>query len=881
MFSAHTFHLLHVVLRDTLIFLIILFAALFVWLKSGIHIDHLHFNHYEVDGLYIKLDKKLTLTAKHILIPKPKKKPSFDNVDEVLDRVKYLLTFFHYAELEKVDFKNNHYKVVFADDVLYISNDIYEIAGNVWRRGSVLVADISMFYLKKEDINMVAKLNYDLHSDKLILEGKYDAYNITGKFKAVKEDHTVRFIVNSDTFNDLRTFIDRLPLKEKLNQWLTEKIVAKSYRLYSLTGTVHVHDTEFKLDPSSLKGNALLEDVKLYYKASLSPVKAKKVVLNYEKSSLFFDLTEPTYDGREINATVSITNIGRKKIARLNLDMHFNTTIDQTVQKILKAYKLNIPVLHEESRSKVQVRLGIPLKKIPKRKIDVYVKAHLGKGNLYLEKLKLPVESGEVIYNKHKLTLKNIKLKSQWYEGTVNGKVQTQIKKADLVFLAKRIEFKKKKETLFLLKDKKIPFSVDYAKGVTVNIPSYRLKIKKNGNVLKIEAADLAKIKPYLKKMEIGIDGGTMEVSSKDMKTFAFKGLLTRYDCFIYDKKVCHTKVPCFGTVGPKGVDFYAFDKRVHYNTARSLIELKHLNIDLKKFLESNFRQKKIEYKKKRGKKIVIKGLKSNIRYDKYTLLTDAYTVTIYPQSDTIKAVGNLGSDKVTFKKTGDRIAIEALRIHDRMLHPLINFDGLQNGRYTIRISGVPGKLMKGEILLDGGVLRSFKAYNKTRNFIRNNKNLSQFQDPGLTAKGFKIREGQILYRIVKEKVIFDKIYVKGNTATIVGKGTLDIKTKKLNIEMAVQTVRKLGKIVGSLPVLGYILMGEDNSVTFGLKLTGTLDNPKVEMSAAKEILSLPFDLIKRTLQSPAHIINSEKKKKKIKVPVIEEVTIPKNKVAP
>ena len=75
MFSTHAIHLLHVVLRDTLIVLIILFAALFVWLKSGIHIDHLHFNHYEVDGLYIKLDKKLTLTAKRILIPKPKKNP--------------------------------------------------------------------------------------------------------------------------------------------------------------------------------------------------------------------------------------------------------------------------------------------------------------------------------------------------------------------------------------------------------------------------------------------------------------------------------------------------------------------------------------------------------------------------------------------------------------------------------------------------------------------------------------------------------------------------------------------------------------------------------------------------------------------------------------
>jgi len=843
--------------------------------------EHLSFNRYEVDGLYIKLDKKLTLTAKHVFIPRSKEKPSFDKVDETLDRVKYLLTFFHYAELEKVDFKDNHYKVVFADDVLYITNDDYEIAGNVWRKGRVLVADISLFYIKKENINMVAKFNYDLHSDRLILEGKYDAYNIGGKFKAIKAGNDVEFIVNSDTFSDLKTFIDRLPMHEKVNQWITRKIEAKSYRLYSLTGKGSVHGTDFKLDLDSLKGNALLKDVQIHYKEGLLPVKAEKILLSYKKNSLFFNLTNPTYKNREINATVSITDIGKKKDTRLNLDMYFNTRIDRVVQKILKAYKLNIPILHKDYKSKVEVKLGIPLTSRPNRKIDIFVKAHTGKGNFYLGKLKLPVQSGDITFQNEILTLKNIKLKSQWYEGVVDGKVYTKTKKANLVFHAKRIEFKKKKETLFLLKDKKISFNVDYTKEIVVTLPAFKLKLIQNGQELKIKVADLAKIKPYLKKMEIDIDGGTMEVVSRNFNTFSFKGLLTRYDCFIYDNKVCHTKVPCFGTVSPQGIDFYAFDKRVHYNTAKSLIVLKKLNIDLQKFLDSNPRLQKIGSKKGSDKKIVIKGIKSNLRYDKYTLLTDTYTVTIYPRSKLIKAVGNLGNDKVTFRKTGNKISIEALRIHDRMLHPLINFDGLKNGRYTFSISGIPGKLMKGKILLEGGMLQSFNAYNKTRNFIRNNKNLSPIQNSGLTAKGFKIKEGKILYRIVKEKVIFDTIYIKGDTATIVGKGTLDIKTKKLNINMAVQTVRKLGKIVGSVPVLGYILMGEDNSITFGLKLTGMLDNPKVETSAAKEILSLPFDLIKRTLQSPAHIINTEKKRKTMKVPVVEEVVIPKNQVTP
>jgi hypothetical protein len=50
--------------------------------------------------------------------------------------------------------------------------------------------------------------------------------------------------------------------------------------------------------------------------------------------------------------------------------------------------------------------------------------------------------------------------------------------------------------------------------------------------------------------------------------------------------------------------------------------------------------------------------------------------------------------------------------------------------------------------------------------------------------------------------------------------------------------------------------MGKDKSLTIGLKITGTLGNPKIETSAAKEILTLPLQILKRTLESPKHIIN-------------------------
>ena len=863
----------------------ILFTALFVWLKSGIHMEHLDFDRYEVDGLYIKLDKKLTLMAESVKIPKQKKRPSFDNLDEVLDRVKNLLTFFHYIELEKVKFENNHYKVIYADNVLYIESDDYEIAGNIWRKGRMLIGDISLFVIKKEDISMVAKFNYDLDSDKLILKGNYDAYHITGACKVIKQGQNVEYIVNSDTFSDFKTLIDKFKMDKGINKWMTENVKAKRYRLYSLIGKGQVYDSEFHPNFQSMKGEALLEDVKIYYKEGLSPIRTERVLLKYENNGLSFDLTKPRYENMEINGSrVFITDIGKGKSTRLTLDMHFYSKFDEVVQEILKAYDLNIPIMQKDSRSKVRLKLLIPLTD-PDKKVDVYVKAYLGKGNMYLENLKLPVQSGEATFHKGVLILKSIKLKSLWFEATVGGKVYTGSDegKADLSLNVKKIELGEGKKKDFVLKNHKIPLTIYYGEKRSVLLPSFGIKAVQNKNGTQIKVNDLTKIIPFLNRIPIELDGGHLTLDTKDFKRYTFKGEIVQKSCYLYGRehKVCFTKIPCFGTVEENGVDFYAFGKRLHYNSEKSLVSVNNLNIDLQRLIESRQRMSKGKTESRQTGKLLIKGDKSNLRYDKYTLVMDSYWADIYFSSGNIKARGVLGKDVVHFTKKGDLIFIEALRIHDKMLHPLINFNGLHDGRYTIRLSGTPGKQMKGEIVLEGGILSRFKAYDKTRNFVRNDKNLSQLKDPGFTEKGFKIREGKILYRIIRNKVIFDTIYIKGDTATIVGKGTLDIKTKKLDINMAVQTVRKLGKIVGSVPVLGYILMGKDNSITFGLKLTGTLDNPKVESSAAKDILMLPFDLIRRTLQSPAHIIDSVKKKKTNKKPTMEEILAPKNRVAP
>ena len=480
MFSAHTIHVIHVILRDTLIFLIVLCLALFAWLKYGIHVDKFVFAKHEIHGLYIKLDKKLILKADKIILPESKEKVSFDNIDKTFDKIKNLFTFFNYIELNELTFKNNKFRFIFTENILYISSDNYEIAGNIKRIGKTLVADVSMFNIAKYDASITGKFKYFLKKDRLETEGSFKALNISGNFAAFKADKELSFAIKSGEFNDLKTLIDLLPLKDKLKQWIAYNVEGKKYLLHSFVGKAQIDKSGLKMDFESLRGNATVSDVLIKYHKNLEPVLAKELGITYKNRALYFDLKDPHYKGRDLNGSkVSIVNIGKGKKAVLHVDLHVNSQIDKVVHDILKEYKLLIPFELKNANAIADINLTIPLKKkvpnskkIVKKKIYVLVDIALPAGDVYMNKvIKLPVKSGNVHYEKGVVTLKNIKLKEKAYAGNVNGQVHIKNKKANFDFNVDRMQLSDKKQTYFNLKNKKLKVKLDYDKHI-VEIPT-------------------------------------------------------------------------------------------------------------------------------------------------------------------------------------------------------------------------------------------------------------------------------------------------------------------------------------------------------------------------------------------------------------------------
>jgi len=71
-----------------------------------------------------------------------------------------------------------------------------------------------------------------------------------------------------------------------------------------------------------------------------------------------------------------------------------------------------------------------------------------------------------------------------------------------------------------------------------------------------------------------------------------------------------------------------------------------------------------------------------------------------------------------------------------------------------------------------------------------------------------------------------------------------------------------LGSSLGKVPMVGYILLGDDGSLATTLTLSGKLDDPEIDTAIAKEIVTAPFNILKRTLVYPFLWMMDDKKKK-------------------
>ena len=168
----------------------------------------------------------------------------------------------------------------------------------------------------------------------------------------------------------------------------------------------------------------------------------------------------------------------------------------------------------------------------------------------------------------------------------------------------------------------------------------------------------------------------------------------------------------------------------------------------------------------------------------------------------------------------------------------------------------------KGIFEIRNTTILDYKILNNILAFIDTVPSLVTFSLPSYAKEGLKVSKAYASFHYHDDIFDFDNIKLNSTQIEIAGKGKASY-TKDF-IDLVLQLKTKLANKASKIPVVGYIIFdGESLSTT--LKVSGTLEDPKVKTMLAKDIVVAPLNIIKRTLLLPAHLLGLDKDNNKTK----------------
>lgn len=266
-------------------------------------------------------------------------------------------------------------------------------------------------------------------------------------------------------------------------------------------------------------------------------------------------------------------------------------------------------------------------------------------------------------------------------------------------------------------------------------------------------------------------------------------------------------------------------------------------------------------------KKIDIIGKNSNIVINKeFKIISDNYELRIRPNNKF--AYLKYRDTQVVFRDTNGKIELYAADIGANFLDKILNrgifldgkvhffaignIDNLQ-GKVILKDSSIANLSILNNLLLviqtSPALINPLLAIPSVVGFATNSGNLMTY----------KVSNGDLEFNYSKTRGLIDivKLNTVGNGIDFEGKGKIDLINSNLDFNLNVIFFKDYANIVGAIPVLNYILLGDENRVETKVNIFGDLNNPTISTNLTKDTINIPTNIIKRVINSPARLFNN------------------------
>ncbi|MFP4331695.1 MAG: AsmA-like C-terminal domain-containing protein [Campylobacterales bacterium] len=828
----------------------LMLIAVFFTLINGVHLETIKVPNATIKGFYLKLDKKLILEIQSVQIKdsaitedRSTKKSSM-----LFQNLKLLLDYFERIDIKKItytEYEGSIYynKGEFAFDTKDLSGTI-----NFNIEGSIITAHIRSLLFREYGVNTFGTVVYRLDEDIVDFGGRFViSPDIVGSISLRSDLKTADIELTTQNFTSLEPLRDIIPLEsDEARVWTFDKIKAKQIKVNSFK--LHIADLDkpedIKKDDIYLNFDALDVDIEL--QDSLPKGFAKNVNGLLKENDFLFMLNDASYANSKLyESKVLIGDIFTDGEAKLYLDIKTISKLDKDINNLLRSYGIKLPLIQKSGETDARFYMAMDFEEY---NTDINGEFSIVNSEFLLNDFSFFSKEAEIELENSDIRFKNANFKIEdILDMVASGSMSTKEMKLEAVAKIKEFQIETKKTEIAEARDFSTPFSLSFNDSdVLLDIPKFKSSIsfEDKANLITLNSLNaLRDISPLVDKYEC--KDGRLSLRSSDFENYSFLGEIeTTVLPFLKDGKKLK-KLAFEGNITPNSLLIESKDGNFEANfDETNTIYVK--NIDL------NIDDRDKEADTTEDFNFELFGLNSNIFYNDKKLLATRYVAKT--DDGVLRLELKYKDGEFEVKRDANlSVNVAGRDLNDEFVNSVLDTNITKGGSFYV--SGDTQKdALVGIVDIDGTTLTNMATINNLLAFFNTIPSLATLKSPGFNENGYKIDKGVIEYTYKGDILRLDAIFLDGKSMNIAGNATIDTKKGTIYMPLEISIMKNLSSIIDAIPIVNYIVLGDDKSMSIGVEVKGDMKNPEISTSTIKDVATSPLNIIKRTLETPFRI---------------------------
>ena len=837
--------------------------SLALLLKYGIKINDFEFYGVKLEQLYIKLDKKIIARAKQIRLPNFKKESKQKSSDERLlnlsKSVDFIDTIFQEISLENVqigdDFK---LKILFLDDIFFVDSPYLnvDIKFQNEQQDGIDLFSVRNLSFKDFNVSISGEGSADFDKNDYKFEGNFTSHELHGKLNFALKDTFLTYKAYDVEAGSIKNFIDeldrRIELNSEVKNWIYGYIVADDYELKEINGKADLAKNNFYLN--DLNATANTKNLLVKFEKGLPAVNVGEANITLKNSKLKFDLISPIYKGKKLDgSSVVINNIFDEKSANLELFIKTKSIYDEAINEILKAYKIIVPV--RQLSGKMDASLKILIKLDEKSLENFDEKSVIANGEFKLSDAVLEIAGSKFntknalvkLINTTNLSIDATGFGLEFFKANAKADINLQKSTGEIKGVIESFDLKEKNDEILAFKNEPFSAFLDFSKAgeTLLKIEPFGLDMS-FGSESKISTKNskfFIESSPVLKQNGVrGFD--ELSIKSKDFTDLEIFAKEVNFDLPFLDKNGSKYENDDLKILVSKaGVKVDSASKKLSLDIKEKAINVKTKDLNLLVLDDNKTSEQStpLELLAKNGD-IILRDLNK-------TLPFTSFSAEKKGKSTSLNGLAQQG--RVGYFNDEKSINLDATDISGEFINDLFGIKSFEGGKFRLKMLGENSKNFKAEVRFFDTFLKDYIFYQRLLSFLNSVPSLLSFKTPDFNDKGFTVKNGKILLTRNGDMIEFLAIEMIGTSADIGGRGTIDLKSKKINIDLELKLLKDASSIIDKIPLVNQIILGKDRSLSTVIAIRGTTNKPEYSTQILQDALLSPLKIIRNVIQAP------------------------------